>query len=1174
MEFDQLNGGVIFTTNNCIGCNKCISGCPVPGANVVVKEQDTERCTVQVDPQKCILCGSCVNACVHHARTYLDDTDAFFDALARGERISLLVAPTLLTDYEKQYNNILGYLKQCGVNHIYNTGFGADIMIWVYINFILEFGLNSVISQMCPVIVNYLEKYRSELLKCMVPVQSPMMCTAIYVSDYLNVEDKLAYISPCVAGKYEISDVNTYRKVTYNVTFERLMKRIESVDISQYYAEDEIAYGLGAITPSFGGLLENIKQYIGFNEVLTQTAGPINISPYFDHYYNQVMRENAELPFLVEVMSCNDGCDFGTGTNCGYGMRNEMAFSVHRSKERAFRSGFVYTSCSPKERLERLNQRFQHLEMSSFVRQYGNTRKLVAMAPSHEEIETVFLSMYKNTPEHRHTDCGACGYKTCYDMACAIASKFNYKENCINYAKERIRRETEKTNQLLQEISDINEELRKSTQLKSNFLANMSHEIRTPLNAIIGMAEMALRGDLPDEERGYLQQIKSSGRSLLAIINDILDFSKIESGKMEINETEYAVMSILNDTANIVMTRIGEKDINLVIEADPDVPFKLWGDDIRIKQVLVNLANNAVKFTQSGVVKISLHHKRTEDGVILDISVRDSGIGIKAEDLEKLFTSFQQVDSKRNRNIEGTGLGLAIAREFVKLMQGQVDVESVYGEGSIFSFSVPQRIVIDLPSVHLKSEVPVKIASLIENVYVKKSFDDAAQKLHVENILCQTMDEIEAAVLAGVSFVFVEYFFWSSHLDKFTKEHPEVQMVIICDPRKEAFSIPGVCKLNKPVYCLNLAATLNRDSEGLYDAEHNVHEVRYEAPEARVLIVDDNAINLTVAKGLLSPLHMNVEVASGAYEAIEKIEKNHYDIVFMDHMMPDVDGVEATHMIRAKEDDYYRNLPIIALTANAINNAREMFLREGMTDFVAKPIDMTDITAKLYRWLPKEKIRELGAKAQTVTEEETHELLQIETLDVKAGLALSGSLDIYKTILSDYYEVIEKKANYIEALEAQSDVKNYTIEVHALKSASKLIGAMELSALAAELEKCGNDKDIETIRAKTPELLARYRAYLPILAPYGKQKPVAVESVAMPLEALAQKLTELYDALEDFDIDTAGERMQELCGCVLNEVQSALRTRLSEAISAMEYDDAAALAQEWHQSVAVVDNPQ
>lgn len=1164
MQLQELNSGLIYTNSNCIGCNKCISGCVAIGANVVVRDERVGNYKVKVDPNRCILCGHCTKECVHDARTYRDDTDAFFEDLKRGEKISVLIAPALLTNYESQYNNILGYLKHMGVNHMYNVSFGADVMVWVYMNLIHSFGLQGVISQSCPVIVNYLEKYKPELLDNLMPVQSPMMCTAIYVSDYLGVTDKLAFISPCIAKKQEIDDVNAYGKVSYNVTFDRLMEHIGDMDISGFSADDEVDYGLGALVPRAGGLSENIKLYIGFQQVLIQTSGYQNIFPYFEHYYKDVIN-GEELPFLVDMMNCTNGCCFGTATSCGMELSNKMTFSAHRSKEKAYRSGNVPKALNYESRIGMLNKRFEDFAISSFVRQYGRTRKIDEVLLNDNTIETIYSSMYKDTYEKRHTDCGACGYKTCKDMVHAIGTNINHKENCINYSKECIRIETEKTNVLLSEISVMNEELRKSTQMKSNFLANMSHEIRTPMNAVIGMAEMALRGNLSNEEKGYIQQIKASGRSLLAIINDILDFSKIESGKMELNESEYTVMSIINDTVNIVMTRIGEKDITLLIDADPDIPYQLYGDDIRIKQVLVNFANNAVKFTESGSVKITMRFEYVGQEGSLVVSISDTGIGIKEEDMEKLFTSFQQVDSKRNRNIEGTGLGLVISREFVRLMGGGISVESTYGVGSTFSFRIPQRIVSSIPSVSLKEFRLYRTASYIDNHYVSEGYSQAISAFNIENRECDCVEDVRESIESGVEFVFINYPLWNEDLELMFEKTESTKAILIIDPRKDIVTSHNIGKMNQPVYSLGVALAINHNGMKTFESDASALNIKFEAPEAQVLIVDDNAINLTVATGLLSPFRMSITVASSGREAVELVTKNKYDIVFMDHMMPDMDGVEATQIIRGMEDEYFKNLPIIALTANAINNAREMFLSNGMNDFVAKPIDMLDITSKLRKWLPDEKIKNVGSEAEALADnmfKEVPDSLVIEGIDVSAGMAFAGTMELYRKILTDYHAVIEKKAELIERYEAEDNLGSYTIEVHALKSASKLIGATQLSEQAARLEACGHQGDIGPIKKETAELLKLYRSYIPILEPYINVAEAEGEE-EIDTEGLNVRLSNLCEALDDFDIDTAGEIMTELNSFKFSGRAAELRSSLKEAVEEMEYDDAIELAREW-----------
>ena len=350
-----------------------------------------------------------------------------------------------------------------------------------------------------------------------------------------------------------------------------------------------------------------------------------------------------------------------------------------------------------------------------------------------------------------------------------------------------------------------NIEIERAARMKSDFLANMSHEIRTPMNAVIGMAELALREDLPDTARNYIRQIKSSGHALLTIINDILDFSKIESGKMDIVETEYEPLAVIHNVVNMIRTRIGEKNVQLLTDISQNLPSRLFGDSIRFQQILINLLNNAVKFTQKGNVKLLISVRESGDNrIILHAEIADTGRGIKPEDMEKIFSSFQQVDSKRNRNIEGSGLGLTITKQLLELMGGSIHVESVYGVGSTFVFDLPQKVI---------DATPADVSKL----------DEVVERIDAE------ME----------SFTFV-------------------------------------------------------------------------APQARVLVVDDNAVNLTVTKGLLEPLEMQIDTAISGREAIDMVQQNMYDLVFMDHMMPEMDGVETTHEIRRRFPEY-ADLPIIAL---------------------------------------------------------------------------------------------------------------------------------------------------------------------------------------------------------------------------------------------------------------------
>ncbi len=397
-------------------------------------------------------------------------------------------------------------------------------------------------------------------------------------------------------------------------------------------------------------------------------------------------------------------------------------------------------------------------------------------------------------------------------------------------------------------MKELKEQAESANQAKSVFLSNMSHEIRTPMNAIVGLTEVLLRREWTPDVKRYLMNIKSSGSALLKLINDLLDFSKIEAGKFEIAQDTYDIVQMLRDIQVIGQTRIGDRNLRLVLDIDEQIPRLLYGDGLRIRQVIINIMNNAIKFTEKGNVTIQVKQKKREDSRMqLYVSVTDTGEGIRKQDLNRLFDAFTQVDIKKNQGKEGTGLGLAICRQLVELMGGELSVTSEYGMGSDFFFTIWQGI---------KSEDTIG------------SFAQA-------------------------------------------KDRPDIE-------------------------------------------EENVFT--FTAPQAKVLLADDNEINQEVAKALMEPFQMQIDVAANGKEALELICENHYDLVFMDHYMPVMDGVEAVEKIRAHKEDYFKKLPVIALTADAVQGVREELIAAGMNDFVSKPIDMKETARVLLRWLDDEKI--------------------------------------------------------------------------------------------------------------------------------------------------------------------------------------------------------------------------
>lgn len=715
-----------------------------------------------------------------------------------------------------------------------------------------------------------------------------------------------------------------------------------------------------------------------------------------------------------------------------------------------------------------------------------------------------------------------------------------------------------------------NEEIERAANMKSDFLANMSHEIRTPMNAVIGMAEMALREDLPPVARDYVHQIKSSGQALLTIINDILDFSKIESGKMDICPVEYETMSVINDVSNILVTRLKDKDVELILDICPNLPHKLLGDNIRIKQVLLNLATNAVKFTSHGKVVIRMSHTvLSDDRINLCVSVEDTGIGIKEEDLEKLFQSFQRLDSKRNRNIEGTGLGLVISRQLMMLMDGELQVESEYEKGSTFSFSLPQRVVDPVNCIQVKDAHQIIAIGVIDSPFIKQQLEADCGYLGVEYKEFTVIEEVSAVSTEKSVFLFIEQGMFNTELEEFIKNNPSITAVLLMNLNADtAYNLSNLLCVRKPVYTLNEALVFNRESLHFYYKDSRVTDIEFIAPTAEVLIVDDNAVNLTVAKGLLEPLKMKVDTALSGKEAIDKISIRHYDIIFMDHMMPELDGVETTHIIRHFHKEY-NDVPIIALTANAVDGMKEKFLQEGMNDFVAKPIEYKTLVSKVKQWLPIEKIQRADNIQDTLKKEEPVEEFVVGDLDTKSAIALLGNEKLFWSVLKEYYHVIDKKSRLIKELMDSEDWAGYTIEVHALKSASRQIGAISLSEKAAAMEKAGNAREVEQIRQCTDEMLQQYRGYLSILEPFfSEQQEDDTGKQDISPDMLRKLFAGMRDALDNLDIDGMESVISKMNQYHYEEWEQELFGQLKSAVEEIDVDSCEEIVAHWENELS------
>ncbi|MCR4753932.1 MAG: response regulator [Lachnospiraceae bacterium] len=683
-------------------------------------------------------------------------------------------------------------------------------------------------------------------------------------------------------------------------------------------------------------------------------------------------------------------------------------------------------------------------------------------------------------------------------------------------------------------VEEANEELKRAAHMKSDFLANMSHEIRTPMNAVIGLAEMALREDMTDQARDYLGQIKSSGRNLLNIINDILDFSKIESGKMDIIPEPYEPLSEFNDVANTLITRIGDKDIELTMEENPSIPSKLEGDVLRIRQILINLANNAIKFTNRGRVQIISDFTPIDnENIMLRFHVVDTGQGIKKEDLKKLFNSFQQVDSKRNRSIEGTGLGLAISKSLVETMGGSIGVESEYGKGSDFFFEIPQKIVDATPSISVNQPENIFALGRLNKKYLARRFFIDCSKMGVFNVVLRYCEDYEstcdlyADTIEGKrKYIFFEECDYRDGVRDLLINDPELIGVMLAEFGSTVKpDLKNVRIIKKPFSTVAIAMALNNMELHLNNEDGKAYVSDFTAPDARILIVDDNMVNLTVAEGLLEPLKMKVVCAASGKEAIEKINIERFDIVFMDHMMPEMDGVETTHIIRRMYPEL-AEMPIIALTANAVSGVKEFFLKEGMNDFVPKPIEIRDIMTKVRQWLPEDKIKK-GYKIVDVDSDEDDEI-DIPGLDVHSAMAMIGSPKLYIKILKEYYRNIETNHKQLEEAYESQNWEDYTIKVHALKSSSRQIGAKDLAGKAEALENAGKAGDIDYIRNNSQEALDEYIALEALLHDHCADEDDAGAKPQIETDTLKTILDKTIAACDELDMDAMESIVEEL----------------------------------------------
>jgi len=664
---------------------------------------------------------------------------------------------------------------------------------------------------------------------------------------------------------------------------------------------------------------------------------------------------------------------------------------------------------------------------------------------------------------------------------------------------------------------------------KTSFLARISHEIRTPMNAIAGMSELILRKDVSPEIYDYAVNIKNASDSLLSIINDILDYSKLESGNIAIVSAKYQFSSLINDVSSIIRMRMLDKPVRFVINADSAIPAELIGDEARIRQILLNILTNSIKYTSDGHISLAVMTRldlETKTAKLI-FEIADTGIGIKDENIDKIFGDFVQTNNAGI--IQGTGLGLTITKNLTEAMGGEIEVFSKYGEGSIFTVTIPQKF--DEYSVYAAvTEAEAKNALVCESraVYANSvicSIDNLGVKVTLASDESMFYNELSQN---KYKYVFVSSFIKDRATDIIKRLMLDTTLIILAE-YKDAMHAQNAKVLAMPAVSLTIADIFNDTTES--DAYNFGKEtyIGFTAPTARILVVDDIKTNLQVAEGLMAPYKMTIDTALSGAEAIELCKKNTYEIVFMDHMMPEMDGIEATHRIRALEDGrgYYKKLPIVTLTANVMAGMKEKFIQSGMDDFLAKPIELTKLNAILETWIPKNMMERYEKDASEQNPSEVK--MGITGLDTKKGLAMTGgSWRNYEKTLTIYYYDAKQRLNDITKRLEEGDISGYTTLIHALKSASGSIGATALSSAAAALEDAANNKDMNFIGDNNGSFIRMLESLISELDKALFDKAEETEVVENDIPFLRDTLTKLKTALDEINMSAIDELIIKL----------------------------------------------